>query len=160
MRKLFLTLIAILLVAGVAYAADIPAVVNPKAGPEVWVTTVYNDDSSTLDVGDCVEWKIGNSTGDNDNYVEQCDSADTFIVAGIVYPVDIAVGDVGTIAIRGVVEADVINGTEAGSLLCSTTTQGSLGVCSSGTSDTDAVGFATAKPTNGGNTQLIYVFGR
>ena len=70
MRKFLFSIVALLLMVGVASAASIPGSIDPTAGPEVWVTDVYNNSGSTLDIGDVVVWEIDASTGDNDNYIQ------------------------------------------------------------------------------------------
>jgi len=64
MKKLAL-FIALLLVTSGAHAASIPGFIDPKAGPEVWVTDAYNNSSSALSSGDIVIWDIDASTGDD-----------------------------------------------------------------------------------------------
>lgn len=150
--KRFLFLALVLLVStGVASAASIPGAIDAKAGPEIWTISVFNNESSTMDVGDVAEWDIGSSTGDNDNYIIQADSVDTYLVAGVVWPADIAAGSRGTIAIRGPVQVDLLSslgGAAVGSLLCSSATVGSAAVCSSGATDANAFGFATSAPAS------------
>lgn len=109
--KLFLLSLLFVSMAGLGYAANIPELVDPDEGPEVWVTSVYNNSGGTLDAGDIVVWDISSSTGDNDNYVTTTTSACTHLVAGVVYPNDIAAGKPGTIAIRGIVDVDAVSGT-------------------------------------------------
>ena len=159
MKKLLFISLAVLLIAGSAYAISLPqSEVGDSGGPFVWTQQVYNNtadssgynSSATLDVGDVVVWDILNSTGDNDNYVTLTTTADTYLVAGVVYPNAIAAGDTGTIAIRGVVKVDIAQAGASnitlGSLVCTSTTAGAANVCSSSTSDTDAIGFAVAAP--------------
>lgn len=137
MRKLFLFLIAILLIAGIASAHTIA--INPKDGPMTQVIPVYNNSGSVLDAGDVVVWDIGSSTGDNDNYVTTTTTADTVIVAGVVYPADISTGDTGSIVIYGVVDCDISSiALPAGSVLCSSATAGAARACADGA---DAKGF-------------------
>lgn len=162
MRKLFSFLLAALLIvsiAGVASAVSIPAVENAEDGPAVWLIPVYNNESAEMSIGDCAEWDIGSSTGDNDNYVVECDTADTFLVAGIVYPAAIGAGKVGSIAVKGVVSANFdgqVGG--AGELVCASGTEGLTSACSDTATDANAFGFTTADPAS--NAGLIYIFGR
>lgn len=132
MKKLFFVLLAILLVAGTAYAISIPQSESATNGPAVVTIPVYNNSGSTMDAGDVAIWDIGSSTGDNDNYVTTTTTAATYLVAGVVYPADIAAGDVGTLAIRGVVPVDYAGGDgAAGGLLCTSTVAGNASSCSS-----------------------------
>lgn len=160
MRRTLGLVLAMLLITGVAYSASIPQMEDPKVGPAVWLVPVYNNDTDTADVGDVVIWEIGESTGDNDNYINRTTTADTFLVAGIVYPSDILTKDTGSIAIRGVVTADLAttHGVVVNSLLCSSTTEGGVDVCSDSATDADAIGFATETPS--GTTVKMYLFGR
>ncbi len=106
MKKILLSLLVVLLSVGVAYAGNIPWVVDPKNQVEVWTTSVYNNAGKELTRGEVVIWDIGSSDGDNDNYVTVTSTADTLLVAGIVYPSAIADGANGTIAIYGMVDVD------------------------------------------------------
>ena len=124
MKKLVLALFAVLLIAGMAYAVSLPQSEEAKAGPGIWYLPVYNNDSETLDAGQVVVWDIGSSTGDNDNYVVNTTTVDTAIVAGVIWPADIAINDSGTMAIRGVVECNMTNATTAGGVLCTSTEAG------------------------------------
>ena len=139
MRKFFLCLLAVLLISGTAYAVSMPQVEYSKEGPGVWLVPVYNNDSTDLAAGDVVVWDIGSSTGDDDNYVVDTTTANTVIVAGVIWPKTIAVGDSGTMAIRGAIKCDVITvGTtpgishiyvEGGSMLCTSGTAGEAHAC-------------------------------
>ena len=162
MKKLFLLSLAILLVVGTSWAISIPQSENAENGPAIWYVPVYNDDTA-FDVGDVLEWKINNSTGDNDNYVEQADSVDTYLVAGVCWPSAIAAGDTGTMAVKGVVTVDILSThteIEPGTLLCSSATNGAADACSNSTSDADAFGFAVANDDATNNTVKAYLFGR
>uniref|UniRef100_A0A6M3KGK8 Uncharacterized protein n=1 Tax=viral metagenome TaxID=1070528 RepID=A0A6M3KGK8_9ZZZZ len=114
----------------VSVGAHIPGAIDPKNGPEIWTLPVYT--ASALDAGDVVQWCIDDSDGDNDYWVETTTSANTYIVAGVVWPSDIAAGGVGTIAVRGVVDADVAYGGYGASAVgpvCTSSTAGSLYSC-------------------------------
>lgn len=127
MRKFLFALLAVLLIAGMANAVSIPQSEDPNHGPGVWMVPVYS--AGALDVGDVVVWAIDDSTGDNDNWVETTTTANTSIVAGVVYPSAISAGGTGTIAIRGVVQVDVEGGIAAGDLLCTSSTAGTAKSC-------------------------------
>ena len=151
MKKLLLSLVAILALAGVALAANIPSVVDPQNGPETWLTAVYNNSGSTLDVGDVVVWDIGSSTGDDDNYVTTTTTASTQIVAGVVYPAAIAAASTGSIAIKGIATCDVNSvGANAMSPLCTSTTGGSGTPCTA-TVGQYAITTAAISPSSSGN---------
>ena len=113
MKKLLIAIFAILLMAGIASATNVPRTISATDGPEVWLVSVYNNSSSTIDAGDVVIWDIDESTGDDDNYVNTTTGGATRIVAGVVYPVDIAAKSVGLLAVRGVVDCDTVADTDA-----------------------------------------------
>lgn|SRR3990167_4378570 len=130
MRKLLSLVLALLLMSGVAFAASIPQSEDPVAGPAVWTVPVYNNSGAILDIGDVVVWDIGSSTGDDDNYVTTTTTADTALVAGVVYPSDIAIGGTGTIAVKGVVQVDSHeNFVSQPGLACTSVTAGSARPC-------------------------------
>jgi len=157
MKKLLFVLFALLFVVGVANATTIPGIVDPATSRELWITQVYNGDTVALDVGDCAEWVVGSSTGDDKNWVEGCDATDTFLVAGVIWPVDIGVGAMGLMVIKGPVEVDtVIQNQEVGSLVCASTTGGSVDNCSDIDSDPNALGYVTA--TGSSNSAMVQVF--
>ena len=133
MRKLFLLLALLLVMASGAMAAAIPQVTDPDNGPEVWLKDIYNADGGALAIGDVVVWDTVNSDGDNDNWVRRTTTADTWIVAGVVYPSAIEAGQTGSIAFHGVVDVTVTGSVIGdGSSLCSSTTAGSAYGCASG----------------------------
>ena len=133
MKKLFLAILFLGLAVG-SQAASIPLGVEPaNGGPELWLQSVYVASGSTaLDVGDVVCWDGDSSTGDDDSWVEQCSTLDTYLVAGVVYPIGIAAGSSGTIAIKGPVQVDAVPGhlTVAPGLACASATAGSAASCS------------------------------
>ena len=108
MRKLIFALLAVLLIAGMAYAVSIPQSEFPTEGPYIWTVPVYNNTTSTMDVGDCVIWDIGSSTGDDDNYVDLAIAGEegTYLTAGVVVGNDIPSYGMGQIAVHGVVSVD------------------------------------------------------
>jgi len=133
MKKLLYAFLAVLLIAGAAYAVSIPQTEDAENGPFVWYVPVYNSNASTLAAGDVVVWEIDESTGDNDNWVEDTTTADTPLVAGVIWPSSIAVGASGTMAVHGVVECTVdASGVGAMGTLCTSTTAGSGGACAAG----------------------------
>lgn len=157
MNKLLLNSLFALLViasgANLAHAIGIPSSEDPKDGPAVWTVPVYNNSGSTLDVGDVVVWDIGSSTGDDDNYVTTTTTADTALVAGVVYRNDIAAGDTGTIVVHGVVDVDVLAGLQsAGGIACTSATAGSARNCTN-----DAHGFGIVTQGASGGTAKVYV---
>src|SRR3990167_8649697 len=74
--------------------------------------TVYNNASADLDAGDVVVWDIDASTGDNDLYVTTTTTADTGLVAGVVWPDAITDGSEGSLVVFGFAECDT--GTDGG----------------------------------------------
>ncbi len=160
MRKLFLALFAILFVVGVANATNIPSTVDPENSAEIWITSVYNytgSGATEADVGDVVCWDIDNSTDDNKNWVIQCATADTTLVAGVVYQAAIKGGDVGTIAIKGPVQTDCIYLQTVDGPACSSATAGSATSCAEGSyANADAMfGFVTGACSS--NSGVVYV---
>lgn len=148
MKKLLLIL-ALLLCGGVSYAANIPDVVNPyDGGPSPWVDSVYNNSGSSLSVGDLVVWDVASSTGDDDAWVTTTTTANTNLVAGVVWPKAIAAGDRGSIVIRGPVTVNTSGNHAAGDGLCSSGTAGKVGVCSSAITG-NRIGFAVAGDSSG-----------
>lgn len=151
-QSIFLALLLSFSMTGVVFAANIPEYIDPDdGGPEIWTTEVYNNSGAALDIGDIVVWDIGSSTGDNDNWVTTTTTADTFLVAGVVYPVGITTAATGTIAIKGPVSVDVItaSATAAGQLICSSATAGSGANCTTQTGQAAAIGFTNAAASSG-----------
>lgn len=153
MKRLFiLTALIVCLTVGIVYAANIARVVDPQNQSEVWITEVYNDAGKELTVGEVVVWDngdgttgIADSTGDNDNYVTVTTTADTNLVAGVVYPTNIASGANGTIAIYGMVDVYVADvGCTVDDILCSSTTTDHAKDCT-----TDSFGFAICQEATG-----------
>lgn len=131
MKKLFFVL-AILLMASVASAATIPGAVNAKEGPEIWTTTVYNNSGAALESGTVVIWDIDAATGDDDNYVNTS-TTESALVAGVVWPAQIATASIGIIAIRGPVNVDMEDASNgncaADALLCVGSVAGDAKTC-------------------------------
>jgi len=141
---IFLTVMLLLSFTGLAQAQ---IAVDPKDGPEVWVTSVYNNSSSTVSRGDIVIWQISSSTGDNDNYITTTTTADTVLVAGIVYPADIATKKTGSIAVRATgIQVNTKGAPGAGAELCTSGTAGEAQTCSEA-GDPNRVGFCTSANT-------------
>lgn len=155
MKKLFFIFLAVfLLTASSAYAQG--QAVDPKNGPEVWVTSVFNNSSSTVNAGDIVIWDIDDSAGDNDNYINTTTTADTSQVAGIVWPAAIAGKAYGSIATRamGITVNTGYNAPGAGSELCTSGVAGIAVTCSE-IGDPNRVGFCTSARTN--KTCVAYI---
>ena len=157
MKKLFLSLmLALLMGPGVVFAANIPAVVDAETGgPEVWITSVYNNSGSTLSAGSVVVWDIGSSTGDNDNWVTTTTTADSYLVAGVVWPNSITAANTGSIAIKGPVTVNVQGGLQAaGGLAC---TSGTAGEARSCITDAAAFGIVTLPDDGDADTAIVNV---
>jgi len=141
-KRLFLIILAVLLMVGSAYAISIPQSEDASNGPAIWLVQVYNNDTATVAAGDVLVWEISESTGDNDNYVNVTSTADTQLVAGVVWPSAIAAGAKGTMAVRGVVDCDINAGGVASlGTICTSTTEGEGGRC---LDDNAAYAIATA----------------
>lgn len=137
LKNLFLGVFLFLGLTSSVFALECAQSPEPNAGgPENCVTSVYNNSGVELDDGDVVIWDIEQSTGDNDNWVTRTTTADTFIVAGVVEGT-IAIGDNGTITVRGVTNVDVAAGLNVvDGLACTSTIAGSARTC-----QTDAANF-------------------
>jgi len=160
MKRYLVLSLAILLVAGLVYAANIPEYVKGDDGPEVWLTEVYS--AGAQDAGNVVIWAIDDSTGDNDNYVETTTTAETFNIAGVVYPIAIAAGDTGTIAIKGVVPVDIADKSRlvVNGAACTSTTAGGIQACMTTGfgNDERILGYCTAGTSGAaGSTVLVNV---
>jgi len=137
MKKIILSLLVALFLVSVAHAVNIPRVMDPKNQAEVWTTPVYNNSGKELTVGEVVVWDIGSSTGDNDNYVTVTTSADTALVAGVVWPAAIPTAGTGSIAIYGFVDVDMYSAAETvADIICTSTTTDKAADCT-----TDTYGF-------------------
>lgn len=155
MRKLLLILALLLLGATNSFAIAIPQGENPSEGPAIWIVPVYNNASTTVDVGDVVVWDISNSTGDNDNWITTTTTADTAIVAGVIWGADIASGGVGNMAVHGVVQVDVLSGLNVvNALACTSTTAGSAKTC-----DTTANAFGIVTTVTSSSSANVYLRG-
>jgi len=118
--------------------------VDPMAGPEVWVTSVYNNSGTALSSGDIVVWNISSSTGDNDNYITTTTTEDTVLVAGIVYPESIGIGKTGSIAVRATgIKINKKEHVGTGGEICTGTVAGKAQLCSE-VGDPNRIGFCTA----------------
>lgn len=136
MRKLFLVLVALLVVsvgnAQAWFAADAKTT-NGAASVSI---PIYNDDdsSSDWDAGDVIVLDASDSTGDNDLYGTRTTTADTGLVVGVVWPSAITNGNVGSVVVYGFAECDLSAlGIAADSPICTSTTAGAGDACSSGT---------------------------
>lgn len=158
MKKFLYSIFALLLLAGVSTAASIPPGVDPdNGGPEIWTTSVYNNSSSTVNAGDVVIWDIDQSTGTNDNWINTTTTANTHIVAGVVYPAAIASKDVGTIAIRGPVSVNYVNASQgllADGDVCAAGTAGKAQSCPGGS---EQYKFGSVVGAASGSAGLVYV---
>lgn len=155
MKKLFLAIL-LLGLASTVHATSIPEAMEPKeGGPNLWLESVYVTTTATaLDVGDVVCSDMDSSTGDDDNWVEQCSAADTYLAVGVVWPAAIAAGGAGTIVIRGPVATDAVAGqlTAVNGLACTSTTGGSARSCT-----TDAANFGIVTQVNSGTSAVVCV---
>ncbi len=106
MNKIFLFVLALLLVCGVANAAGIPSSADPKNAPEVWTQEVYNNYTSALTSGSVVVWDCVTDSTDasfayRTSWITITSTADDINVAGVVIDPSIPAGSEGTIAIYG-----------------------------------------------------------
>ena len=154
MKKTLSVLFALLLVvsiAGVVYSHQ--GSYNPQTndGGAYITVPVYNNSGGTLDAGDVVVWDVDASTGDNDAYVTTTTTAETGIVAGVIWPSSILANTSGAMAIWGIVECDAYGGGfgEA-SPLCSSGTAGAAKPC---LSTTGSGSFAVSNAAVSGSAQ-------
>lgn len=155
MKRLFFVLLAVLLMGGVCFAQN--QMIDPTTSVAQDRTSVYNNSGGDLDIGDVVVWDIDASTGNNDAYITTTTTADTHLVAGIVYPDAIATGQVGSILTFGVGTCDTLYGAapaENGDL-CTSTTAGAGSNCS--TSGANQYGFCTAVAASNSCTCFVNV---
>ena len=118
MKKLLLSLIAVLLLAGTVYAAGVPMAADPLNYPEVWTVEVYNNSGSALTSGTSVVWDMDSDTTDTSYayrtmWVTTTTSNDDIQFAGIVVDPSIPASTEGTIAIWGPVYALCADSTDA-----------------------------------------------
>lgn len=152
MRKLFLVLVALLVVSVGNAQAWFAADAKTTDGAASVKIPVYNNSGATLDAGDVVIANFSASTGDNDLYVTTSTTADTGIVVGVVWPADIASTDVGSVVVYGFAECDVnIGGISVDGPICTSTTAGSGKAC---TSATAGYRYAVSNVAGGANGQV------
>jgi len=108
MRRILFISLAILFIAGIANATNIPQIVEPKNYPTVWTEQVYNGSASTIVSGYVAQWDFATSDSSinwNDKmcpWVKVADEASDPWTAGVVpYGKSIPAYSVGTIIIRG-----------------------------------------------------------
>ena len=129
MKKIIGLFIAMLLIASVAGAHQLssdPSGAMTTQFPAVYVD-VYNDpdNADALAAGEVVVYDIDASSGDNDFWVATTTTADTGVVAGVVWPNAIAVGGTGTIVIYGMAQCTADGGgVSSKGLMCTSTTAG------------------------------------
>jgi len=115
---------------------------------------VHNDaaNAETLDAGSVVVWDIDASTGNNDLYVATTTTASTSLVAGVIWPNDIAAGNSGSMVVYGFAECDVstTEGAAANSILCTGVTAGDGAGCT--IASDEAHGYALTQEAASGGT--------
>ena len=171
MRKLLLSILAVLFIVGIANATSIPVGVDPKNYPAVWTEAVYNGSGSSITSGYIVQWDFDASTGD---FADQCNwvklnATDEGVwQAGVVpYGRNLADGDSGSIIVKGPAYALVGTAVVADQLVASNA-NGKISPFDGGANDETALGvairitsLATGAPDNGAaganGWALIYV---
>ncbi len=108
MKKIFLFVFALLLIAGVCYADHVPTAVDAKNEPAVWTADVYNGSASDISSGMIVQWDFETSDPEGTWYDDMCpyvitaDAVSDIWTAGVVpYGKIIAAYSPGAIIIRG-----------------------------------------------------------
>jgi len=146
MKKLFIILVAVLMIGSVAYqvhAHSVAADARTTDGAANVKFEVYNNSGAALDVGDVVVWDVDASTGDNDLYVTTTTTAETGLVAGVVSAA-IAAADTGSIIIYGLAECDVDGGVSAPTELCTSGTAGAGKSCATANTGSYAISSSVA----------------
>ena len=156
MKKLSI-LFAILFVvsmAGLAVAHTISY--DPNDVMSQMTVPVHNSEASTtLDPGDVVVWNVGASTSDNKAHVQLTTTADTGIVAGVIWPSSITAGNQGSMVVWGLAQCDIgAQGVADGGPLCSSATSGGGDMCAS-TDGSGAYATAAAAGTTGGQINCV-----
>jgi hypothetical protein len=157
MKKLFIILVAVLLVGSVTVAQAYFGIADPKTteGAANVKIPVYNNSGSALDEGDVVIWQVGSSTGDNDLYVTTTSTANTGLVAGVVAQGGIASASSGVIIVYGLAQCDVL-AAPAGTILCASGTAGAGYGC--GELADEAQAYAVANEVGNGTQVECFVF--
>ena len=131
MKKLFSIILAGLFVVsmtGLALSHSISYEANGKMSN--MTVPVYNNAGATLDAGDVVIWDIDASTSDERAYVTTTTTADTAIVAGVIWPSDIASSGTGSMVVWGLAQCDIgATGIGVSGPLCSSATAGGGDEC-------------------------------
>ena len=142
--KVFLALLLCLSIAGVVNAHII--ISDPKGGgPTSLTVPAYNNSGATLTAGDTVIWDINNSTGNDDFWVTTTTTADTQLVAGVVWPGDISANSSGAIVIWGIARCDITStNLGPGTPICNSATAGEATLCT----DEDAAFAMTTEPAS------------
>lgn len=132
--KKYLIMIAVLLFvmtgsANAAWFIADPQVTDGAASVKI---SVHNDvaNAVTLNTGEVVIWDIDASTGNNDLFVATTTTANTGLVAGVIWPTAIEAGNSGSMVVYGFAECEVgKGGVKAFGLLCTGATAGSGDGC-------------------------------
>lgn len=108
MKRIILSVLAILLSTGIAYATGIPMGTDPYDQPVIWTEQVYNGSGSDIATAHVVRWQFDtcdvtpNTLDDMCPWVVTADAADSPWVAGVTLTsAGISNGNVGTIIIKG-----------------------------------------------------------
>lgn len=159
MKKVIILLVVLLLTVAVTGAQAFFMIADPLTteGAAKVVIPVYNNSGGALDEGDVVVWDIGSSTGDNDLYVTTTTTAATGLVAGVVTKGGIGAGSSGSIVVYGMAECDHVEG-GAGTQLCTSTTAGAGGICS--TTALESMSYAIVSALGSSGQSKCFVGGK
>lgn len=131
MKKLLSFLLVGVALLGVSTLASAHSIsYNPEDTMSQMTVPVYNNSGSPLSAGAIVVWDIGSSSSDNDAWVTTTTTADTAIVAGVIWPSAIGTAQSGSMAVWGLAQCDVAGAITAGGPVCSSGTAGLGGNCS------------------------------
>jgi len=153
MKRILFIALAVLFIAGTASAT---VITNPKAGPSLEVTSVYNNSGGDLEVGTVVIWDIDSSTGDDDNYVNTS-TTESDLVAGVVYGSSCITASACNIVTRGPVDVDLEAGANgncaADALLCVGSVAGDAQTCTTVANNKHAFARCVATGAAGGTVK-------
>lgn len=142
MKKYLFVILALLLLSGVANAANIPVGVDPQNYPEVWTQEVYNGSGATINSASIVIWDYDTSNPDgtwNDDrcaYIKAPTEADDIWTAGVTpFGTDVANGTTTSIIIRGPAFVKTGASGTVNTLVGSTATSGATVDYAAGTDD-------------------------
>ena len=102
MKKIIFSILALLLMVGVAQADSVPGNTDPQYNPTVWTQTVYNGSGDDIQSGLAVRWDCNASANDMAMWVEQVDNiAEPRTAGALPYGRSLSNGQIGEIVVKG-----------------------------------------------------------